>query len=75
MLEILVPNLAIYSQVKSYPGSIVARTKEALPMPDGRWVRVYTRADGSAVNLIHDTPERAIDFGELENTVRTNPPK
>ena len=74
LLEILVPNLTTYSQL-SDPGTIVARTKQPLAMPDGRWVRVYTRADGSVVNLIHDTPQRAIDFGELENSIPGNEPK
>jgi RNA polymerase sigma factor (sigma-70 family) len=71
-IEILVPNLANLDpllQNGSDPGVIIARAKESIQTPDGRWVRVYARADGSVVNLIHDSPGKAFDFGELENTV------
>jgi RNA polymerase sigma factor (sigma-70 family) len=72
--EILVPNLDSLTQNKSDPGLIVARSKDPLQTPDGRWVRVYTRVDGSVLNLIHDSATKALDFGELENSTRSNQP-
>jgi hypothetical protein len=70
--EILLPDLETLLQNGNDPGLIVARAKESIQTTDGRWVRVYARADGSVVNLIHDSPTKALEFGELENTVRTN---
>ena len=72
--EILVPNLEVLTQNKSDSGLIVARSKDPIQSPDGRWVRVYTRVDGSVVNLIHDSATKALDFGELENSTRSNRP-
>ena len=72
--EILVPNLDTLTQFKSDPGLIVARSNIPIHTPDGRWVRIYTRADGSIVNLIHDSATKALDFGELENSTRSNSP-
>src|SRR6185369_7825232 len=72
--EILVPNLEVLTQNKSDSGLIVARSKDPIQSPDGRWVRVYTRVDGSVVNLIHDSAAKALDFGELENSTRSNQP-
>jgi RNA polymerase sigma factor (sigma-70 family) len=72
--EILVPNLETLSQFKSDSGLIVARSKDPIQTPDGRWVRIYTRVDGSIVNLIHDSATKALDFGELENSTRSNSP-
>jgi RNA polymerase sigma factor (sigma-70 family) len=73
--EILVPNLDILTENKSDSGLIVARSKDPIQTPDGRWIRIYTRADGSIVNLIHDSATKALDFGELENSTRSNSPK
>lgn len=70
--EVLVPSLDVLTQNKSDSGLIVARSKDSIQTPDGRWVRVYTRADGSVVNLIHDSATKALDFGELENSTRSN---
>lgn len=72
--DILVPNLEVLTQNKSDSGLIVARSKDPIQTPDGRWVRVYTRVDGSVVNLIHDSATKALDFGELENSSRSNNP-
>jgi hypothetical protein len=72
--EMLVPNLEILTQNKSDSGFIVARSRDPIQTPDGRWVRVYTRVDGSVVNLIHDSATKALDFGELENSTRSNSP-
>lgn len=72
--EILVPNLEMFLQNKNDPGLIVARSRESIQTPDGRWVRVYARGDGSVVNLIHDSPDKALEFGELENTVSATKP-
>ena len=69
--EILLPNLEMLLQNKNDPGLIIARANESIQTPDGRWVRVYGRGDGSVVNLIHDSPDKALEFGELENTVST----
>ncbi|HTI69084.1 MAG TPA: sigma-70 family RNA polymerase sigma factor [Candidatus Limnocylindria bacterium] len=57
-LEVLVPNIATFAKLEADdPGAIVARAKDGFQTPDGRWVRVYARADGSVVNLIHDTKD------------------
>ncbi len=67
--EILTPNLAVASQLESsVPGAIIARSIIPFPTADGRWVRIYGRADGSIINLIHDSPTKALEFGELENS-------
>jgi RNA polymerase sigma factor (sigma-70 family) len=72
--EVIVPNLATLTQSNSDMGLIIARSKDSIPTPDGRWVRVYTRADGSVVNLVHDSATRALDFGEFENSTRSSKP-
>ena len=72
--EILVPNLDILTQNKSDSGLIVARSKEPIQTPDGRWIRIYTRVDGSVINLVHDSATKAFDFGELENSTRASNP-
>lgn len=72
--EILVPNLETLTEFKSDSGLIVARSKDPIQTPDGRWMRIYTRVDGSIVNLIHDSASKALDFGELENSTRSNSP-
>jgi hypothetical protein len=72
--EILLPNLEMLLQNKNDPGLIIARARESIQTPDGRWVRVYARGDGSVVNLIHDSPDKALEFGELENTVSATKP-
>jgi len=72
--EIIVPNLATLTQNNSDLGLIVARSKDAIQTPDGRWVRVYTRADGSVINLVHDSATQALDFGEFENSTRSSKP-
>jgi RNA polymerase sigma factor (sigma-70 family) len=72
--EIIVPNLDTLTQNKSDTGLIVARSKDPIQTPDGRWVRVYTRVDGSVVNLVHDSATKALDFGELENSTRSSNP-
>jgi RNA polymerase sigma factor (sigma-70 family) len=72
--EILVPTLDTLTENKSDSGLIVARSKYPIQTPDGRWVRVYLRVDGSVVNLIHDSATKALDFGELENSTRSNSP-
>lgn len=72
--EVLVPNLDILTQNKSDSGLIVARSKDPIQTPDGRWVRVYTRVDGSVINFAHDSAARALDFGELENSSRSGNP-
>lgn len=72
--EIIVPNLNTLTENKSDTGLIVARSKDPIQTPDGRWVRVYTRLDGSVVNLIHDSATKALDFGELGNSTRSSNP-
>jgi RNA polymerase sigma factor (sigma-70 family) len=72
--EIIVPNLTTLTQNISDAGLIVARSKDPIQTPDGRWVRVYTRVDGSVVNLVHDSATRALDFGEFENSTRSSKP-
>jgi len=64
--EILIPNLDALTLTKFDPGLIVARSREPLQTPDGRWIRIYTRGDGSVVSLVHDSPSIALEFGDLE---------
>lgn len=73
--EILAPNVAALSQLQeSNPGAVVSRSKESIALPDGRFVRIYGRADGSVLNLIHDSADTALNFGELEEGQSTTPP-
>ena len=41
------------------PETIVARTAEPIPTPDGRWLRVYTLADGSVQSYSGEFPNQA----------------
>jgi RNA polymerase sigma factor (sigma-70 family) len=41
------------------PPTIVARTLEAIPTPDGRWLRFYTMTDGSVQNITTENPNQA----------------
>ena len=41
------------------PETIVARTAEPIPTPDGRWLRVYTLADGSVQSYSDESPNQA----------------
>ena len=40
------------------PDTIVTRTREPIPTPDGRWLRIYGLADGSAHQLSTENPEQ-----------------
>ena len=71
--EILVPNLDTLTQNKSDSGHRCA-VEGPNPNSRWRWIRIYTRVDGSVVNLIHDSATKALDFGELENSTRSNSP-
>lgn len=56
-VELLVPNVAELRQIMSRtPETIIARTVEPIRTPDGKWLRVYTLADGSAHQRVMDEP-------------------
>ena len=56
-VELLVPNVAELRQIISRtPETIIARTAEPIRTPDGKWLRVYTLADGSAHQRVMDEP-------------------
>jgi len=40
------------------PDAIITRTREPIPTPDGRWLRVYGQADGAAVQFTLDNPNQ-----------------
>jgi hypothetical protein len=40
------------------PDTIITRTRESIPTPDGRWLRIYGLADGSAHQLSTENPEQ-----------------
>ena len=64
-VEILVPDLATLKQLMDAKADgIVARSKEDMPTPDGRLLRIYGKADGSVLNLVHDANTRALEFGD-----------
>jgi len=56
-VELMVPGVAELRQIMSRnPETIVARTTDPIRTPDGKWLRVYTLADGSAHRRITDDP-------------------
>lgn len=56
-VELMVPSVAELRQIMSRtPETIVARTAEPIRTPEGKWLRVYTMADGSAQQRITDDP-------------------
>ena len=63
--EVLVPDLVTLKQLMdSGSGAIITRTKNEIPTPDGRFVRIYGKADGSVLNLVHDASTKALEFGD-----------
>jgi hypothetical protein len=53
----MVPSVAELRRIMSrMPETIVARTTEPIRTPEGKWLRVYTLADGSAQQRITDDP-------------------
>lgn len=56
-VELMVPSVAELRQIMSRtPETIVARTTEPIRTPEGKWLRLYTMADGSAQQRITDDP-------------------
>jgi RNA polymerase sigma factor (sigma-70 family) len=56
-VELMVPSAAELRRLMSRaPETIVARTAEPIRTPEGKWLRVYTLADGSAHQRITDEP-------------------
>lgn len=52
---LMVPSVAELRQIMSRtPQTIVARTTEPIRTPEGKWLRVYTLADGSAHQRVTD---------------------
>jgi RNA polymerase sigma factor (sigma-70 family) len=61
-VELLVPSAAELRRLESRaPETIVARTAEPIRTPEGKWLRVYTLADGSAHQRITDDPAQAFE--------------
>jgi RNA polymerase sigma factor (sigma-70 family) len=55
------------------PETIVARTAEPIPTPDGRWLRVYTLADGSVQHHSTEWPNQAFDGNWHLGQVKARP--
>jgi RNA polymerase sigma factor (sigma-70 family) len=56
-VELLVPSVGELRQIMSRtPETIIARTVEPIRTPEGKWLRVYTLADGSAHERVMDDP-------------------
>ncbi len=63
--EILVPDLATMKQLMdSRSDAIVTRSKEEMATPDGKLLRIYGKADGSVLNLVHAPDTKALEFGD-----------
>ena len=45
--------------LKEAPETIVARTADPIPTPDGRWMYIYTLADGSVQSYSGEFPDQA----------------
>jgi len=63
-IELLVPDMAAVRQAERYPEAIVARSREALPTDDGRFVRTYALGDGSVQSVFHTTAEETRNWGQ-----------
>jgi hypothetical protein len=57
-VELLISDAGALNQVD--PNTLIARSKP-IQSPDGRWMRVYAMADGSAHRRAHQTPEEIWD--------------
>ena len=61
-VELMVPSGAELRRTMSRsPETIVARTTEPIRTPEGKWLRVYTLADGSAHQRITDDPAETFE--------------
>ncbi len=61
-VELLVPGATELRRIMSRsPETIVARTTEPIRTPEGKWLRVYTMADGSAQQRITDDPDETFE--------------
>jgi RNA polymerase sigma factor (sigma-70 family) len=54
-----------------FPETIVTRTRDPIPTPDGRWLRIYGCADGSAHQFTFDNPNQT--FGGQWKLQRAEP--
>ena len=55
------------------PETIVARTADPIPTPDGRWLRFYTLADGSVQHYSTETPNQAFTGNWQLQSVKSRP--
>lgn len=55
------------------PGTIIARTAEPIPTPDGRWLRIYSLADGSVQQRSTENPNEAFDGNWHLSEVKPRP--
>ncbi len=70
-VELLVRDAAQLERLlQSSPGTIIARTAEALPTPEGRWMRLYTQADHSVHTFTTEHPNQAFTGNWQLETLR-----
>lgn len=67
-VELLISNAGGLDKMD--PATVLARTKP-MQTPDGKWVRVYGMADGSATRIVHQTPDEVWDG--VSRATTTNP--
>jgi RNA polymerase sigma factor (sigma-70 family) len=61
-VELLVSDLSQFGKIlEGAPGTIIARTADPIPTPDGRWLRVYALADGSVQQKSTEDRDEAFD--------------
>jgi len=61
-VELLVSDLSQLGKIlDEAPETIIARTADPIPTPDGRWLRVYTMADGSVQQRSTENADEAFD--------------
>ena len=61
-VELLVSDLSQLGKLQDEaPGTIIARTADPIPTPDGRWLRIYSLADGSVQQRSTENPDEAFD--------------
>ena len=64
-IELLVPDIAWALKAEAMPEAIVARAREALPTPDGHFIRAYVLGDGSVQSIRHATADEAFGWGQF----------
>lgn len=71
-VELLVKDAELLRElVDKDPQAIITRTRDPIPTPDGRWLRIYGNADGSAVQFTLDYPSQAFTDNWRLEAVKT----